>query len=108
MGQQNAPSLTGAMLGDYLIDECIGSGKFASVWRATHEPTEIAVAIKVIHADVAKTADGEERFVREATLLRLLAHPGIVTFVDFQMPDEGQPYLVMEYLVGDTLRKRIA
>lgn len=88
--------------------ERVGSGGFATVYRAEQAAFRRQVAVKVLDArDLDETA--RARFERECHALGLLAgHPGIVTVYDGGFTASGHPYLVMEYLRGGSLEDRVA
>nr|HEX4317001.1 serine/threonine-protein kinase [Kofleriaceae bacterium] len=99
----------GSILADtYTIEAVIGRGGMGSVFRASHArlPGK-AVAIKVLHAD-ATDAESLARFRHEAEIASRLGHPNIVQVHDFNVLADGTPYLVLEYLVGETLAARLA
>src|SRR5438067_2425676 len=81
----------------------IGTGGMGSVFRASHlRLPGKKVAIKTLHAD---QADPETlaRFRHEAEITSRLGHPNIVQVHDFDTLPDGTPYLVLEYLHGETL-----
>jgi serine/threonine protein kinase len=85
------------------IEALVGQGGMGAVWRARHKGLERVVALKVLHADVARDPGFSERFSREARTLAALSHEGIVA-----VHDVGQAgphfYLVMEFVDGVDLR----
>jgi serine/threonine-protein kinase len=64
------------------------------------------VAIKLMHSDISEDPDQLERFRREARAVARLSHPHVVTVIDFG-EDDGTPYIVLEYVLGETLKDRI-
>src|SRR5262249_26474987 len=81
-----------------------GSGGMGTVYRALDRHSGAAVAVKVLRAQ------GEvdvERFLREASVLAELEHPGIVRYVAHRAPRSGAAYLAMEWLEGETLADRL-
>jgi serine/threonine-protein kinase len=86
----------------YLIAEEIGIGGMGSVYRATDLRTGGAVAVKVPHSFLARNTDYMERLRREAQIAASVYSPRVVRVVDFY-EHEGVPYLVMEYVPGETL-----
>lgn len=100
-------TLKGARLGRYRLDDLLGQGGMAEVWRATDERLNRVVAVKVILATHARDAHFRERFRKEAQLVASLDHPNILPVYDYG-DEDGQPYLVMPYLEGGTLRDRMA
>ncbi|HVK71801.1 MAG TPA: serine/threonine-protein kinase, partial [Kofleriaceae bacterium] len=98
----------GSMVGDWLIDGKIGQGGMGSVYAATHPVIGKRAAIKIVHAELCRSAGTVERFVQEARVVNQICHPSIVDIFDLgQLPD-GRPYLVMELLRGCTLGERLA
>ncbi len=94
------------MLGRYRLEEPLGQGGMAEVWRATDTRLTRPVAVKVIHASIAKDPQFAERFLREARVVASLEHPNILPVYDFG-DEDGLPYLVMPLLSGGTLRDRL-
>jgi len=93
-------------LGRYQIIDQIGAGAMGAVYRAKDPMMGRTVAIKTIlaHAmDGPQAAEFRERFVREAQAAGRLAHPSIVTMYDVSS-DGGTPFLVMEFVEGQTLQ----
>ena len=91
--------------GRYRLDEVIGRGGMAIVWRATDPQLERVVAIKVISDVLADDPRFVARFEREARLAAPLNHPNLVKVFDFSVESE-RPCLVMEYVAGGTLADR--
>jgi eukaryotic-like serine/threonine-protein kinase len=93
--------------GTYKIESLLGKGGMGSVFLASHNRlTGKRVAIKLLHAEVS---DPEIllRFEREAQIASKLGHPNIVTVHDFNVTADGTPYLVLEYLQGQSLAERL-
>ncbi len=98
---------TGTLLsGRYRLDEQIGMGGMSRVYRAFDTQLEREVAVKVLNREVASDSDPLERFRREARAVARLSHPHIVTVIDAG-EDDGTPYIVFEYVEGETLKQRI-
>lgn len=96
----------GANLGRYRLEERIGAGGMAEVWRALDLGLERNVAVKVMSPDaVSADASFVPRFLREAKLSARLEHPHILPIWDFGQVDELL-YIVMPLLPGGTLRNR--
>ncbi len=91
----------------YLINEKLGNGSMGEVYRAEHLTLHRQVAIKVMHVHVAGNEKSLARFRREAREVAKLDHPHICQVLDFDMTEEGDFYIVMEYLQGETLRERL-
>jgi tRNA A-37 threonylcarbamoyl transferase component Bud32 len=90
----------------YRLDRRIGAGGMSTVYRAFDEVLERPVAIKLMHGETAADSAQLERFRREARAVAQLSHPHIVTVIDAG-EDEGRPYIVFEYVEGETLKQRI-
>lgn len=87
----------------YRVDQRIGCGGMASVYLAHHVEIEAAVAIKVLDPELAAMRGTAERFLLEAKASSIVHHPNVVAISDFGRLDDGLPYIVMEYLVGEDL-----
>ena len=100
-------TVIGTLISDrYRLDEKIGSGGMSSVYRAFDPTLERWVAIKLMHRDISSDPDQLERFRREARAVAQLNHPHVVTVIDAG-EDDGTPYIVFEYVEGETLKDRI-
>jgi eukaryotic-like serine/threonine-protein kinase len=88
----------------FAIEQLAGFGGMGQVYRARDRATGELVALKVMH-DADRLEIG--RFAREAQVLATLSHPGIVRYIDSGMTAEGEPYLAMEWLSGETLSARL-
>lgn len=100
-----------ARLGRYLLEERLGSGAFATVWRGYDPELDSAVAIKVLAENWAADGGVCERFLAEARLLRRIVHPAVVRVHDVGTAygDDGfaRPYFVMDLVEGGTLESRL-
>src|SRR3954452_18139485 len=100
-------TLVGMQLnGRYRLDAQIGSGGMSTVYRAFDAVLERRVAVKLMHREIAADTDQLERFRREARAVAQLSHPHIVGVIDAGEED-GRPYIVFEYVEGETLRHRL-
>src|ERR671915_386583 len=100
-------TVIGTLIGDrFRLEEKIGSGGMSSVYRAFDPTLERRVAIKMMHRDISSDPDQLERFRREARAVARLNHPHVVTVIDAG-EDDGAPYIVFEYVEGETLKERI-
>ena len=104
-----ADPLVNTLLDDkYRLDARVGEGGMGSVYRATHVQMEHTVAVKVLHSDLASDQVAVERFRREARAAAQIRHPNAVAVTDFGVTrKEGIAYLVMEFLEGGDLRRKI-
>src|SRR3954451_11603859 len=100
-------TLVGTQLsGRYRLDAQVGAGGMFTVYRAFDSNLERKVAIKLLHREIASDSDQLERFRREARAMAQLSHLRIVGVIDAG-EDEGRPYIVFEYVEGETLKDRI-
>ncbi|HEU5059137.1 MAG TPA: serine/threonine-protein kinase [Kofleriaceae bacterium] len=92
----------------YQVTGLLGRGGMGSVWEANHlRLPGKRVAIKVLNADAAADQEALARFRREAEIATRLGHPNIIEVHDFNLLPGGQPYLVLELLVGESLDARM-
>jgi len=97
----------GARLKDrYRLERLLGRGGMAAVWLAQDEVLERPVAIKVLSDTIASDPEFIARFRREARIAAGLSHPNLIGVYDYAEGDE-RPYLVMEYVAGETLAERM-
>ncbi|ADB48454.1 protein kinase domain-containing protein [Conexibacter woesei] len=100
-------TLLGTLLNDrYRLEARIGTGGMSTVYRALDTTLERPVAIKLMNREIASDSDQLERFRREARAVAQLSHPHIVGVIDAG-EDAGRPYIVFEYVEGETLKERI-
>jgi serine/threonine protein kinase len=100
-------SVIGTVLsGRYRLESKLGSGGMSTVYLAEDETLQRAVAVKVLHAEISNDPDQLERFRREARAVAQLSHPNVVAVIDAGQ-DHGHPYIVFEYIEGETLKQRI-
>lgn len=88
----------------YQLEERLGSGGMAMVYRARDLMLERPVAIKLLRADFSNDPDFRERFRQEARAAANLSHPNIVTVHDFGLDNAGRLFIVMEYVPGTDLK----
>ncbi len=100
-------------LGKYELQERLGHGGMAEVWKARDTQLQRYVAIKLLHANLQADPNFVTRFQNEAQAIASLRHPNIVQIHDFQVSlppesDSPTPYMVMAYIEGRTLADYIA
>jgi eukaryotic-like serine/threonine-protein kinase len=93
--------------GRYQLEELRGGGGMAQVYKATDVVLGRTVAVKVINPKLRHDPQFDSRFQREARLISQLADPHVVVVHDFGIDVRHGPYLVMEYLHGQTLREHL-
>jgi len=94
--------MQGILAGRYRLDRQLGKGGMGSVWLAEHLALNSWVAIKLMDPSIAATAEGAERFKREAQAAASLRSQHVVQVLDYGV-HETTPFLVMELLQGQSL-----
>ncbi len=89
--------------GKWRLDAVLGVGGMGSVYAAEHVRNGSRVAVKVLHADVARDGASRDRFRLEGYAANRVDHPGVVRVLDDGTTGDGLPYLVMERLHGMSL-----
>ena len=106
---RSAHPLEGSLLrGTYEVQRVIDRGGMGIVFEAEQVRLQRKVAIKVLPLHLAQDQQALLRFRREAELVSLLQHPNVVQIVDFDSTEQGEPYIVMEFLAGESLELRLA
>jgi Tol biopolymer transport system component/predicted Ser/Thr protein kinase len=101
------PLAASSRLGPYEILSLLGAGGMGEVYKARDTRLDRLVAIKVLPDHLFDRADLRQRFEREARAISSLSHPNICALFDIGVHD-GQDYIVMEYLDGESLADRVA
>jgi serine/threonine protein kinase/tetratricopeptide (TPR) repeat protein len=92
----------------YRIMSLLGRGAMSVVYKGTYEPLDQLVAIKIMKSHLVSDPGQLKRFQQEIKTAGGLEHPNIVGILDFGVTDQGVPYLIMEYLQGQSLADIIA
>ncbi len=111
MAEEATTGFAGALIGTvlsgrYRLESKLGSGGMSTVFLARDETLERWVAIKVMHREISDQPDQIERFRGEARAVAQLSHPNVVAVIDAG-EDGGYPYIVLEFVQGETLKQRI-
>jgi eukaryotic-like serine/threonine-protein kinase len=93
--------------GRYRLEAKLGSGGMSTVYLAKDETLDRPVAVKVMHREMSEQQDQLERFRQEARAVAKLSHPNVVSVIDAG-EDHNHPYIVFEYVEGETLKQRIS
>ncbi len=93
--------------GRYRLEAKLGSGGMSTVYLAKDETLDRPVAVKLMHREMSEQPDQLERFRQEARSVAKISHPNVVSVIDAG-EDHGYPYIVFEYVEGETLKQRIA
>ena len=98
------PTLAGQVIGSYTLDRLLGQGGMGTVWLAHRSDGryEARVAVKLLNLALLGPG-GIERFRREGSALGRLTHPNIARLIDAGVTQAGQPYLVLDYIDGETI-----
>jgi serine/threonine protein kinase len=97
----------GDYVGPYRIVGELGGGGMGVVYQAMHELLRRPAAIKVLRPELGHLAMASDRFLTEARATTAIRHPGIVEVYDFGHTPNGQAFIAMELLAGETLAERL-
>ncbi|MBI4511206.1 MAG: protein kinase [Deltaproteobacteria bacterium] len=96
------------LAGEYRIERKLGEGSAGSVFAATHTVLGKRAAIKVLARRSSTTdREGTDRLLAEARAVNEIGHPNIIEVYSFGTLETGQPYIVMDWLIGESLRDRM-
>lgn len=101
------PRIGTTLAGRYEITDMIAEGGMGTVYLSRHRIIDRPCAIKIMRASLVRNKIVRERFRREAKATQKLAHPNIIEILDHGDTTEGLPFMVMEYLEGETLAHAI-
>src|SRR6188768_2073840 len=91
----------------YRVERLLGQGGMGSVWAGRHVTLGQLVAIKFVHPKLAGSSEARRRFDTEAKAAARIKSRHAVAVYDHGVSDNGQPYIVMEYLEGEALERSI-
>jgi len=90
----------------WLLEELVGVGGMAAVYRASHR-NGARVAVKMLHPMIAESEELRRRFIGEGYAANRIDHPAVVSVHDDDVDDDGTPFLVMDFVEGETLADKI-
>ena len=102
------PLQAGTRLGPYEVLSLLGAGGMGEVWLATELRLGRKVALKLLPSDLTRDPARVLRFEQEARAASALNHPNVCTIHALGETSEGEHYIAMEYVEGETLRRRLA
>lgn len=92
----------------YVVENVLGDGASARVYRARHVASQRMVALKLMHSFLVEDEVAHARFLREGEFLARLRHPNIVEVYEVGCLDDGRVFLAMELVTGPTLKRLLA
>jgi len=98
------PTLIGQNIGPYMIKRLIGTGGMGIVYEAIHNVIGRRFAIKILSGKYLNDEIVQKRFFHEATVGRWIESPWLVAVIDYGLLPSGEPYIVMDYVDGESLR----
>lgn len=101
--KRSDPFLGSVIAGKYILHSKVGEGGYGSVYAAEHIELKRKISVKILRSDLMEDPVRVKRFQVEAQSAAALSHPNLATVYDYGLLDEGNPYLVMEYVDGKTL-----
>lgn len=108
MLDSDTPNHEGKVIaGRYRVERLLGQGGMGSVWAGRHLTLQQLVAIKFIHPKLASSAEALRRFDTEARAAARLKTRHAVAVYDHGVTSAGEPFIVMEYLEGESLEQRL-
>jgi serine/threonine-protein kinase len=99
--------ITGQIFGNYQVVRLVGEGGFGEVYEACNELLQRRAAIKVLHTRMVEEPELVRRFLNEARAASAIRHPNIIEVLDAGVAPGGEPYILMEFLDGDSLQRRL-
>ena len=107
MANSDPPVPQGLVAGKYRLTRLLGRGGMGAVWEGTHTSLGSRVAVKFIDAEYAESPEARSRFENEARAAARLRSKHVVEVYDHGVSDDGRPFIVMEFLQGEPLDKRL-
>lgn len=94
--------------GRYIIEERLGEGGMGRIYKVRHRDLGKLFALKIIHKSLAQQPHIRDAFYREAKMAASMSHPNVVSVLDFGVDNVHGAFIVMEYLIGETLAERMS
>jgi serine/threonine protein kinase len=94
-------------IGNYRLIRLLGAGGMGAVYEVFHQGIGRRAAMKFLTLDVGRHPDLVTRFTNEAKAANQIQHPGVVQIYEFGQLDDGTPWMLMEFLAGETLSERM-
>ena len=107
VANSDPPVPQGVVAGKYRLTRLLGRGGMGAVWEGTHTSLGARVAVKFIDAEYAGSPEARSRFENEARAAARLRSRHVVEVYDHGVSDDGRPFIVMEFLQGEPLDKRL-
>src|SRR6266542_698096 len=99
--------MIGTMVGRFRVVRMLGEGGMGQVFEAIQDEIEKRAAVKVLHAELSQNEEIASRFLNEAKAVNIIQHPGIVTIYDYGRLPTGAAFIIMEFLEGESLTRRM-
>jgi serine/threonine protein kinase len=103
-GEEGDPLIGVVLGGKYRLEKKVGEGGMGKIYLSRHITLNKRYAVKMLNPEYSNNQEAIERFRREAVTAGELEHPNIINVTDIDYTEEGQAYIVMEYLDGRELR----
>ena len=97
--------VAGQSFGNFQVVRLLGEGGFGEVYEAENPFLQRRAAIKVLHTGMVQEPELVRRFLNEARAASAIRHPNIIEVFDAGVTSSGEPYILMEFLEGDSLQK---
>ena len=99
--------MIGHIVNNYRIERLLGEGGMGAVYLAEHPILNRKAAVKVLKPEFAANTELVQRFLNEARAANAIHHPNIIDIIDVGLLPEGVPYMMMEFLEGESLATRL-
>lgn len=107
MSENSQLAIGHILVGTYVLERWLGQGGHGTIYQGRHLRTGGLVAIKLLRREAALDKQLLHRFVSEARIIAELRHPHIVQVLDCHHTEQDGPFMVMEFLEGETLQERL-